>query len=173
MWERSWTGQILTQLDTHTLLPLSIEDSHVSRQWGDDQTDRNLRVCVWLEENPDKQEVRPGQIWGLLNSIYWRETSWLFQFHFYICHSFVSLSLQPRGQDHLRVWRRPLVTEELTPQEKRLTKRSAGSQMCHLITEEGQERETGLEKRNIPKGGVGKGRGVGKEREVIMRDMLK
>lgn len=167
MWERSWTGQILTQLDTHTLLPLSIEDSHVSRQWGDDQTDRNLRVCVWLEENPDKQEVRPGQIWGLLNSIYWRETSWLFQFHFYICHSFVSLSLQPRGQDHLRVWRRPLVTEELTPQEKRLTKRSAGSQMCHLITEEGQERETGLEKRNTPKGGVGK------EREVIMRDMLK
>jgi len=39
--------------------------------------------------------------------------------------------------------------------------------MCHLITEEGQERETGLEKRNRPKGGVGN------EREVITRNMLK
>lgn len=169
MWERSWTGQILTQLDTHThtapIVSWRFTCIKTVRGWPDWQE----CACLCLtRRNPDKQEVRPGQIWGLLNPIYWHETSWLFQFHFYICHSFVSLPLQPRGQDHLRVWRRPLVTEELTPLEKRLTKRSACSQMCHLITEEGRERNW-ARKEEQTKGRSWKGkRGYRERRAEIM-----
>lgn len=56
---------------THTQLSLSVEDSHVSsRQWDDEQTDRNVCDCVWLKETPDKQKVKPGQHWSLLNPLY-------------------------------------------------------------------------------------------------------
>lgn len=132
MWEGSWTGQILTHTHSHsTHCQLRI---HMYQ--GNERMNTLTRMCVSVsrkhltnrKSNLDRVEA------------YWHETSCLFLFPFFPLSLFCVFVSLTRGQDHLRVWRRPLVTEELTPQEKRLTKRSAGSRMCHLITEEGQER---------------------------------